>query len=523
MKNNSIPKICFYAVLVLFLLYAYRHRILEYINDIFYKDIQVSELTMSQKLEDFNSFYFNIKESVPFLDEIDRLYHINFEKRYDYYEKKINETKDNFEFFCTMKAISKDIPSFHTDVCFPLYSNLRYMDSYDSNKVMTGLGQKAEIDAWYELIGEACEKYENVKTLRFSYVDGVYLMLANEKTEDDDRMDDYQLLQINGVDIDRYVTENISTFRLYYDYTNEKAYREAIVLNDSEGTRVEVVLQNQEHIQHTETMYISYGIEVVDSYGYLFDASGLEPEYVPVSMYRDDQRRVEYIEVNDFTNREGERLKQYIKESPYDNIIIDLRNNYGGRVSYGVNYLYPYLYEMDTEFSYRFRVNDTKSNDAMTKDLPVWLSFNREKEGQSFIYSRSEKYIGKAEKTKNVFYLTGRRTGSAADGYIAMIKEKGLGTIVGDVTGSEGRGGSFVCSKMKNSSLIYIYYPALALENEDEERDYEGILPDYFVNENEEEYRLRQHYLLDGTESEYEKKLEFDAPLKKVIFSLLTK
>lgn len=69
---------------------------------------------MEQKLSDFNDLYDTLSESIPYFDDIDSLYGIDFRERHDYYEGKIRETNNNYEFYCTLKAICRDIPSFHT-------------------------------------------------------------------------------------------------------------------------------------------------------------------------------------------------------------------------------------------------------------------------------------------------------------------------------------------------------------------------------------------------------------------------
>ena len=176
MKKAVLWRIIVYGLLVMALLYVYRFRILEFINNKFYGEYTIEELTMEQKLEDFNSFYSNMVESVPFLDEVETVYGIDFRERYEYYEEKIKDTEDNFEFYATLKAICKDIPSFHTDICFPLYSSESQINCYNSKKIVTALGMKSKIDAWTKIIEDAVHNYEDVNMLRVSYVNGKYLV-----------------------------------------------------------------------------------------------------------------------------------------------------------------------------------------------------------------------------------------------------------------------------------------------------------------------------------------------------------
>lgn len=519
MKKAVLVRIVIYGLLAIALLYVYRFKILEFINTKFYDGYNMEELTMQQKLEDFNSFYSNLEESVPFFDKIEEIYGIDFRERYGYYEEKIKDTDNNFEFYCTLKAICRDVVSFHTDICFPLYSNVNQIHCYNSKEVVTTLGMRERINAWTKIIEEAVTDYENVNILRVTYVDGKYVVNDLYLTDFYEQLRGYELVAIDGVDIDQYITQNISTYNLYYDYLQKKVYRENCVLNDQIGNRVTVLWQNEKGDQYESDMYIDYGAEVVSSYGYLFASE--QPTYstngYSIKMQRDDRNQLEYIEVNDFLNADGSKLKKYIENSLYNTIVIDLRNNYGGNIEYAEKYLYPALYEKDVSQSYSWMVPNTHGNRAMTKKWTVRLSYELKKDEDCYYYRTQNNYTGKAKQEKCIYYLVGPKTGSAAETYLAMIKENNLGTIVGDTTGGEGMGASYICDYMENSSLIYVYYPSVAYDQETLNKIYGGTTPDYYVSRTVEEFQLRQRYIAEGVAWEYEKQLEHDAVLKWVI------
>jgi len=386
MKKAVLERIIVYGLLLILLIYAYRFRILEFVNDKLYGKYTMEELTMQQKLEDFNSLYSNLEKSVPFFDEIEEIYGIDFRERYKYYEEKIRETENNFEFYCTLKAICRDIPSFHTDVCFPLYSNVKQINCYNSKKVVTELGMKSKIDAWTKVIEEAVHEYENVDILRVSYADGKYLVDDLYLTDFYESLRGYELIAIDGMNIDQYIAQNISTYSLQYDYQHNKVYRKTCILNSQIGDRVSVIWQNEKGEQCEQDMYLNYGAEIVSSYGYLFDAEQLvfATDSYSVKMHRDDENQLEYIEVNDFLNNDGMKLKNYIETSPYDTIVIDFRDNYGGNIEYAQKYLYPALYESDIEQSYYWMVPNTDRNHVMTKDWQVRLKYEFKKETGAF-------------------------------------------------------------------------------------------------------------------------------------------
>lgn len=96
-----------------------------------------------------------------------------------------------------------------------------------------------------------------------------------------------------------------------------------------------------------------------------------------------------------------------------------------------------------------------------------------------------------------------------------MIKENGLGTIVGMNTGGEGRGASYICDSLVNSSLVYVYYPSESI-NEDENVIC-GTAPDVYINQSVEDYALYEKMRIEGTASLYESRLQYDTVLKWVI------
>lgn len=92
--------------------------------------------------------------------------------------------------------------------------------------------------------------------------------------------------------------------------------------------------------------------------------------------------------------------------------------------------------------------------------------------------------------------------------------------LYADTTGGEGLGASFICDYMKNSSLIYVYYPSIAYEYGTSKKLYEGTKPDYYASRTREEFLLRQQYVAEGVAWEYHNQLEHDAVLKWVVENL---
>lgn len=173
------------------------------------------------------------------------------------------------------------------------------------------------------------------------------------------------------------------------------------------------------------------------------------------------------------------------------------------------------MYSEDARIQFDWKVPNTDLNKKMTKRLGVNLLYFEDKDEDYYYYSESLNFDGRATEAKEVYYLVGSGTGSAADKYIAMVKENGLGTVVGTNTGGEGRGASYICDSLKESSLVYVYYPSEPI-GEDSRFIY-GTAPDIYINQSVEDYALYEQMRIEGTVSLYESRLQYDTVLKWVI------
>lgn len=519
MKKSTIIRIIFYSIFTCFVLYAFRFRIAEFIDNIFCDDYSMAEFTAEEKLEDFEVFYNTILQSAPYLDQVNELYQIDFRERKEYYINEIKETENLIQYYGVMKAISKDLASFHTDICFPLYSNLRGLACYQSKETLAKRGMRAKQDAWTDEIEKAIHSFENIEMISVRYVDGKYVVEKNCLSDCFREMEDYELVSIDGMMMEDYAREKISIYKIHYDFLWDKVYRERYIFNDSIGKKVNVVWRDLDGNQIEKDLYMDYGVDVAASYGYLFSDkfkvyNPIEPN---VYMYRDEENQIEYVKINNFSNADGKKLKQYLQNAAYETIVIDLRNNYGGQSGYAKKYIYQALYDKEIVHSYQWKVPNSITNHAMIDDWTVRIGYSCHRDDDNYYYSNVTKYMGKQTEKKNIYYLVGTGTGSAADGFISAVKEHGLGTIVGTNTGGEGKGASYICSYLENSSLVYVYYPSMPVEEKEGVNSCAGIAPDVYISQTREEYNLEQQYKKEGTALEYDKRLQYDAALKWVI------
>jgi hypothetical protein len=77
----------------------------------------------------------------------------------------------------------------------------------------------------------------------FTYIDGKYLFNLVESV-DDKEFEKVQLIEINGKNVDDYIIEEASVFKLYYDGVNNKPCRTRLVLlHNSDGEMVKLKIK----------------------------------------------------------------------------------------------------------------------------------------------------------------------------------------------------------------------------------------------------------------------------------------
>lgn len=507
---------------ILFMLYLFRFRITDMINTFFFADYDLKQMTTEEKLADFEEFYNTILEATPYLNEVKELYGIDFVERKSYYEQEIKNTKNNLEFYGVMKAIAGDLASFHTDVCFPWYDNLTGLSCYDSEEILAQIGIKAKLEAWMQDIGEEIEEYEDVKYVAICYVDGEYLVWQGGTDKDYQYLAHHTLVSVNGISADKFCVESLGLYDLSYDSSLDKPYRQEMLFNDSVGELVTVIWKDEKGTEVEEKWYYDVGAEVAHAYKWLYQEeqpteSSSSDEAKSFYAYRDDINQLEYVIIDNFQDeRAGQEIYEYLSNTVYDKIVIDLRSNYGGFPKYASEYIYPALYSKDLVHTFQCMVPDKDVNNAQTKDWIVWLTYPHTKDEENYYFTVSRKYKGEQEKDKDVYYLVGVDTGSAADTYINFVKENQLGTVVGTNTGGEGLGLSFICDSLSNSSLVYVHYASKPVTPENINFS-GGTEPDVYICRSREDFELREAYRKQGIEENYETQLEYDTVLKWVI------
>ena len=98
-----------------------------------------------------------------------------------------------------------------------------------------------------------------------------------------------------------------------------------------------------------------------------------------------------------------------------------------------------------------------------------------------------------------------------------MIKEKKLGTIIGTNTYGEGLADSFKCSSLKNSGLVYIYFPSLSYNEDGTNNSLYGTSPDVYIEQSKDSFYSQRALQANQVDIFYIEKEKYDTVLIKTI------
>jgi len=519
----KVKKVLFVLFILSCLGWIERYNIYSKVNEIFiYKGVDKLNLSKEEKLEEFQEFYQTCSNQIPSLSDSEKYFKTNFTKKEEYYKRRIVDTKDDFQYFCTMTAIAQDIVSFHTDIYFPRYSDYKQLNCYGEKELFCYTNLKGKTNYWYKTIGQYCDKYKNVKVSTFKYIEGEYYFDKLYSTNQND-YSGFHISEINNVNIHNYILNTISTYPLYYDSKRIRGYRNYLTFNKNFGDPVVIKLTNQKGDVKSINLCADLRIEMVDQVSYLYENSE-EKNSVSYSNYYDDDYKIFYIKIKNFYNNDGRNIGELLKNATINNkvktIIIDLRGNPGGYQHYASKYIYPNLYSDNLDFPIEWCVLKSKENREINNNIINRIIFKNKQEKNRIFYKKVINYEGKGfENNKKIIYLIDKGTGSAADGYVSFIKLNDLGEVIGTNTAGEGLGDSYMCRVLEYSGLVLIYYPSVAYSQGDRVISCIGTKPDYYIEQSYlsfcDQRRLQQQNL--DVVNDYRIKLRYDNVLNEAI------
>jgi C-terminal processing protease CtpA/Prc len=517
-KNKVINGVCigFSAIVVVTVLFSAKYSIRNMFNTFFSPKATEVTLTDEQKLEDFEYLYDTVTTGMPMIDSFSDVYGYSFTDRKSEYEQLIKDTKTDLEFYVAIDQIMQDIPSFHTDLVSA--DSINTLHCYNSDKVTSDRTVISANKYWAELLDDKSAECENMQFSAFTYVDGYYYF-DSDYSHNSDFSEYDKIISVDGVSVDEYAVSEQMLFGLHYDGQYDKAYRTRLIFNSSEGEKVTVKVERKDGTEVEKQMYSSsYYDELFFEWNYDNSDDSDESDFETAD---DDENKISYVMINSMGDTDGSEVKKAIKKAKYDNVILDLRENYGGNTEYASNYIYPYLYADDVSEQNYWYMPSTDENNRVLKNIFNRIILKPKKADDSPFESdfgfkkflAKYDYNGKADKDKNVIILSGTDSGSACDRFISDMKNSGKTTVIGNNTGGEGLMGSYNCINLPNSKLVCIYMPSGAKNPDGTDNSVYGTSPDIYVSQT-----IDSFYAEEKSDSwDYEDKLTSDSVLIQAV------
>ncbi len=235
-------------------------------------------------------------------------------------------------------------------------------------------------------------------------------------------------------------------------------------------------------------------------------------------LHIDSENNISYISIGSFSSAAAEEIKEKVTlAGSCENVIIDLRGNTGGTSRTEINSLFVPLLTGNISFESTFNFDVNESTRYITPKIadsdPI-ISETIEINGNNGVFSEKYYAAGESEMEHNLFVLIDYSTISAGDEAASLIKQYGLGTLIGNNTAGEGRTGSHLTAVLPNSKLVINYNFGYNYNTENRDNSVYGTAPDIYVQNGIDEYikKLSQENSLS-----YESRIEWDSVLTKAL------
>lgn len=481
-----------------------------------------------QRAADFEDMCNFLEKNVPFIYDYEELYGVGFEDMKNHYLQLVKSAETDFEYYAAVQGFVNNIPSGHFTLGYPNPDYIPALYTYRTGDYPEFSGV---CEYWENVIHEECAKHYGggFRVMPYYYIDGEYIQSEYFSAECETEYYGAKLISADGVPIDEFVLLSPLGNKLHYDFQNEKAFREMIVFNDSFGTECEVEYETESGERRSEKMYYGTKADIILSYiDYFYwldnnpnedlgeneNSEDNEADYSAGEVfgeglyaYTDSEKNILYLKLYDFTYGGSEALKILDSGENPDNIIIDLRDNGGGMESI-CNALAERLSDRDFEYGAEVYSVEKPYDDTAKRALKPTFKTNFKK-----LYSHydSNSLTGKAEKKYSIFVLVSHPSLSAADRFASIVKDNGLGTVIGAFnSGGEGYGSPDL-KVLEKSGLYFYFTPYKSLNKDGTDNSVYGTSPDIYAKIDREAFKKRDEQLMQGIDcSTYENRLKWD-------------
>ncbi|MEG1043457.1 MAG: S41 family peptidase [Oscillospiraceae bacterium] len=491
---------------------------------------EVYNLTEEQKIEDFLEYYDTMVTSYPSIQNEKDLLGLDFAGKKDFYIEEIKKAKSDFQFYVTMRAIARQPHSAHSGILFP---NKNFLAHWPVNSMYLEsiVGLEEQQVKWREYLAnkflELGSLYESMDTsfLSAEYIDGQYLISFADSSDKLSIYDNYTIKSINGDLPLNFVKNHLILEDRKYDFKRDTIYIDSIEFNDKIGEEVKLEMQSPDGKIIKKKFRYSLDTPYRDVKINLTPKKNVEKEDKSdiIYSYADKENNLGYLCIDAMEDGDSAatQLRSCFNDiKNFDNIIVDLRRNSGGSTLFMKEVFYSLFYTDDVEEILKADMPKTLKNETCLSEYDYMEStFNSTLEGNTYHFeeepSQYSIYSGNSNnKRKKIYYLIGTDTCSSADRFATLVKDKNLGTVIGQNTYGEGANIGRNMLPLKNSRFIYMYNPFLGLNADGTDNSIYGTIPHIYSELSLEDHKKKAEMGKKGIDIyEYANMLSYDTVL----------
>lgn len=478
---------------------------------VYLHDNSTLPLTPEQRVEDFDYLYHILEENFPYFQVKERQYGIDWLSRKDEFTERIRAAKSDQEFYSSLEEILTMLQNGHTNIIAPggeyaedcaIYQGYNpWFQVYNHSKV------RERYAYWESLIPQ-----REIPTLpvSFRYFEGKYYAYRNlmepELTTDPLGIPaGSQLLMVDGVDVEQYISGLISQRTLIYDTVRQKYKISHFAIRTEKETAL--------------TLLLPTGIELTKVLKPYIPKQLGQTEYnLPEHLYTTEileEGRIAYVKIpslsSSYVEKDREGLRSFFTEiKDYSTLIIDIRGNGGGSTRYWTENILPPLAQMplSTKNYLLFRDSDYIKPfikhklflSYYTELKPLTqLRFSASNAGFYFEDNKGS-YLELGYNIKpnkpvgfkgRILLLVDDYVYSSAEAFAAFAKATGWATLIGTRTGGDGIGFDPVPVVLPNSGLIVRFPADMGLNPDGSINEEVATQPDIYVEPSYEDFLKR--------------------------------
>ncbi|MGB9781064.1 MAG: S41 family peptidase [Caldanaerobacter sp.] len=477
-------------------------------------------LTIEQKLKDFEYMYNILKDNFPFFEVKKRVLGYDWLSRKSEFEEWIKETKNDKEFYDTMRRILNLLQNGHTHILSPktykdfceVYNTVSCISGYGPwQQVLNNKNVVEKYKYWSNIINED-KRY--IVPIYFKYIEGKYVA-------------DYA---IREKDLEDYGIERGSILQKINDLTT-KEYIES--LKDKEFLKYDF---KRNEFKMNQLLISTPDIQVVKLTFLTPEGKIVERDIKSVVMYTNSPRNIKdmknfttaiikkdkiaYIKIYKFAfdyKKEQEAIYEFlnqVKNYPY--LIIDVRGNPGGNDMYWMQNIVAPLIDKPLKTNYYIVVRNGEYikpfikakfgrfllSFKSTKELPTNLNFPKElKEdfGKFVCFPKSISPKNPVGFKGKIFLLVDEYVYSSSESFASFAKATKWATLVGTATGGDGIGVDPTICALPNSGLIFRFPFDMGINPDGTINEEMHTQPDIYVEETYKDFINTNELSLGGS------------------------